>query len=50
MFHLARMGHLPMSESVKLHGVAHVVVENQVAMGDPSASLPPREARRTSNP
>jgi hypothetical protein len=26
--------HLPMGESVKLHGVAHVVVENQFALGD----------------
>jgi hypothetical protein len=30
--------HLPMGESVKLHGVAHVVVENQIALGDPPAT------------
>jgi hypothetical protein len=27
--------HLPMGENVKLHVVAHVVVENQIALGDP---------------
>jgi hypothetical protein len=32
-----RRHHLPMGESVKLHGVAHVVVENQLALGDPPA-------------
>jgi hypothetical protein len=32
-----RRHHLPMGESVKLHGVAHAVVENQVALGDPPA-------------
>jgi hypothetical protein len=29
-----RRHHLPMGQSVKLHGVAHVVVENQIAFGD----------------
>ena len=33
-----RRHHLPMGESVKLHGVAHVVVENQVALDDPLAT------------
>ena len=32
-----RRYHLPMGQSAKLHGVAHVIVENQVAMGDPPA-------------
>jgi hypothetical protein len=32
-----RRHHLPMGESVKLHGVAHVVVENQIAFGDSPA-------------
>jgi hypothetical protein len=30
--------HLPMGGSVQLHGIAHVVVENQIAMGDPPAA------------
>ena len=34
-----RRHHLPMGESVKLHGVAHVVVENQIALSDPPARL-----------
>ena len=32
-----RRHHQPMGQSVKLHGVAHAVVENQVALGDPPA-------------
>jgi hypothetical protein len=28
---------LPMGQSVKLHGVAHVVAENQIAFSDPPA-------------
>jgi hypothetical protein len=32
-----RRSHLPMGQSAKLHGVAHVVVENQIALGDPLA-------------
>ena len=32
-----RRYHLPMGESLSLHGVAHVVVENQIALGDPPA-------------
>jgi Domain of unknown function (DUF1841) len=32
-----RRHHLPMGESAKLHGAAHVIVENQVATGDPPA-------------
>jgi hypothetical protein len=32
-----RRNRLPMGQSVKLHRVAHVVVENQVALGDPPA-------------
>jgi Domain of unknown function (DUF1841) len=32
-----RRNHLPMGQSAKLHGVAHVVVENQIALGDPPA-------------
>jgi Domain of unknown function (DUF1841) len=32
-----RRHHLPMGENAKLHGVAHVVVENQIALGDPPA-------------
>jgi hypothetical protein len=33
-----RRHHLPMGQSAKLHGVAHVIVENQIALGDPSAA------------
>jgi hypothetical protein len=33
-----RRYYLPMGQSAKLHGVAHVIVENQVAMGDPPAA------------
>jgi hypothetical protein len=29
-----RRYHLPMGQDPKMHGVAHVIVENQVAMGD----------------
>jgi hypothetical protein len=29
-----RRYHLPMGQSPKLHGVTHVIVENQVALGD----------------
>jgi Domain of unknown function (DUF1841) len=32
-----RRHHLPMGEKAKLHSVAHVSVENQVALGDPPA-------------
>jgi hypothetical protein len=32
-----RRHHLPMGECAKLHGVAHVIVENQIALGDPPA-------------
>ena len=32
-----RRYHLPMGGSAKLHGVAHVIVENQLALGDPPA-------------
>ncbi len=32
-----RRNHLPMGRSAKLHGAAHVVVENQFAMGDATA-------------
>jgi hypothetical protein len=39
-----RRHHLPMGESVKLHGVAHVVVENQIAFGD-SPAVPETVAR-----
>jgi hypothetical protein len=39
-----RRHHLPMGESVKLHGVAHVVVENQIAFGD-SPAVPETLAR-----
>jgi hypothetical protein len=38
-----RRHHLPMGESVKLHGVAHVV-ENQIAFGD-SPAVPETVAR-----
>jgi hypothetical protein len=30
-----RRYHLPVGESTKLHGLAHVIVENQIALGDP---------------
>jgi hypothetical protein len=33
-----RRYHLPMGGSAQLHAVAHVIVENQVAMGDPPAA------------
>jgi hypothetical protein len=33
-----RRHHLPMGGSAKLHGIAHVIVENQIAMGDPPAA------------
>jgi hypothetical protein len=33
-----RRYHLPMGQSAKLHGIAHVIVENQVVMGDPPAA------------
>jgi hypothetical protein len=39
-----RRYHLPMGESVKLHGVAHVIVENQIAFGD-SPAVPETLAR-----
>jgi hypothetical protein len=39
-----RRYHLPMGESVNLHGVAHVVVENQSAFGD-SPAVPETVAR-----
>jgi hypothetical protein len=29
-----RRYHLPMGESPQMHGIAHVIVENQVAAGD----------------
>jgi hypothetical protein len=29
--------HLLMGESAELHGVAHVIIENQIALGDPAA-------------
>jgi hypothetical protein len=32
-----RRYHLPMGQSPKLHGVVHVIVENQVALGDATA-------------
>jgi hypothetical protein len=32
-----RRNHLPMGGSAKLHGAAHVIVENQIALGDPPA-------------
>ena len=32
-----RWYHLPMGQSPKLHGVVHVIVENQVALGDATA-------------
>jgi hypothetical protein len=32
-----RRHHLPMGGSAQLPGIAHVVVENQIAMGDPPA-------------
>jgi hypothetical protein len=32
-----RRNHLPMGKSAKLHGVAHVIVENQIALGNPLA-------------
>jgi hypothetical protein len=32
-----RRNHLPMGGSAKLHAAAHVVVENQLAMGDATA-------------
>jgi hypothetical protein len=33
-----RRYHLPMGGSAKLHGVAHVIVENQIALGHPPAT------------
>ena len=30
--------HLPFGKSAKLHGAAHVLVENQIAMGDATAA------------
>ena len=32
-----RRNHLPLGGNAKLHGAAHVVVENQIAMGDATA-------------
>jgi hypothetical protein len=32
-----RRYHLPMGQDAKLHGVAHVIVESQLATGDPPA-------------
>jgi hypothetical protein len=32
-----RHNHLPLGGNAKLHGAAHVVVENQIAMGDATA-------------
>jgi hypothetical protein len=32
-----RRHHMPMGESANLHGVAHVIVENQIALGDSPA-------------
>jgi hypothetical protein len=32
-----RRYHLPMGGNAKLHGAAHVIVENQLALGDPPA-------------
>jgi hypothetical protein len=33
-----RRHRMPMGGSAKLHGIAHVIVENQIAMGDPPAA------------
>ena len=33
-----RRNHLPFGKSAKLHGAAHVLVENQIAMGDATAA------------
>jgi hypothetical protein len=32
-----RLNHLPLGGSAKLHGAAHVIVENQIALGDATA-------------
>jgi hypothetical protein len=40
-----RRNHLPMGGSANLHGISHIVVENQIAMGDPGRPADARAER-----